>query len=98
MIYLARLRLGRVILALTRLHTADQRVFSSGPTIQLGPVILAARLRLRRVMIELTLVRTMSSARFFRRPDAARVRDCSNLIPTRARNVSVGPDRLEFVH
>ena len=48
-----------MIIALTLLHTADHSVFSSGPTIQLGAVILATRLRLRRVIKALTLVHTV---------------------------------------
>ncbi|CAN0584066.1 unnamed protein product, partial [Laminaria digitata] len=54
----ARLRLRRVILALALLHTAGQRVFSSGPTIQLGSVIIAARLRPRRAILALALLHT----------------------------------------
>ena len=47
-----------MILALALLHTAEQRDFSSGPTIQLGSVIIAARLRLRRVILALALLHT----------------------------------------
>ena len=59
MVYLARLRLGRGVLALTMLYTLDERVRSSGRTIQLSPVISAAQVRLRRVIIALTLVHTV---------------------------------------
>ena len=44
------------MLALALLHMAEQRDFPSGPTIQLGAVILAARLRLGYVILALSLL------------------------------------------
>ena len=58
MIYLARLRLGCVVLALALLYTAVQRDLSSGRTIQLGVVIYLVRLRLGCVVLALILLHT----------------------------------------